>query len=218
MQFLASPAPSRVQVLFCQETKLLTKEALVRASVSCSHLGWTFYGSKCLHGDNGGLSSGVAILVRQSLGSQALCDSALSGVGCNSPLERPGYLPMVIVEGRISAIKIDAFGQAGVVCISLYLKDGIGLIGENWRALLTLAEFLSGVGVPFVIGGDWNSSPECVIESGFCGLIRGRVFAPDGPPYVNKRSESKILWFRIFCFKKHPLLRFLLAPCHRTRR
>ena len=189
---LATPAAHGLLVGLVQEVKLRGCEAHIQASVSCFHLGWTYYGSGSLVSDIGNQIAGTALLLRHSVGSQALCDEPLSCCS-HRQVDKPGYLAIVVVKGRVSAIKIDALGQGGVVCVSLYLKDGIGLVGEIGEPFLSLLSFCFGV--PFVIGGDWNGDPEVLLESGFCGLVRGKLFAADGATFVTAKAESKLDFF-----------------------
>ena len=75
---------------------------------------------------------------------------------------------------------------------SLYLKDSHGLSDLNRAVLEDVAAQVRGLRIPWLIGGDWNLTPETLISSGFLGLVGGVVVTPSRP--VTARCMI-ILWW-----------------------
>ena len=62
-----------------------------------------------------------------------------------------------------------------IVIGAVYLVTGIGPVGENLQVLRELGEALATIGRPFLVGGDWNMSPEELESTGF--LLQCRALA-----------------------------------------
>ena len=64
---------------------------------------------------------------------------------------------------------------ASVVLGAAYLCTGIEASGENLEVLGQLGEALSAIGLPFLIGADWNMEPVALAETGWLGRLRAAV-------------------------------------------
>ena len=74
-----------------------------------------------------------------------------------------------------------AIAKGGFFLISIYLKDSVGMNHENklvCEHVCTLVRCLEG---PCVIGGDRNMEPATLARSGFFGMMRGTIVAPELP-------------------------------------
>ena len=65
-----------------------------------------------------------------------------------------------------------------VLCVSIYLKDGVGMDEENWKTLRAVGCVVALLGVPYVVAGDFNMSPVDLANSGWPNRIHGEVIAP----------------------------------------
>ena len=62
--------------------------------------------------------------------------------------------------------------------ISVYPRDTIGTAGENNELLAELAAFIGTLSGPWVVGGDWNFSPQAMQDTSWPCIVRGKVVAP----------------------------------------
>ena len=71
--------------------------------------------------------------------------------------------------------------RGGVHCCSVYLKDSEGASETNLQLLQEIAIFLSCLKGPWIIGGDWNMSPQILESTNFTAMVRGVIVAPAAP-------------------------------------
>ena len=65
---------------------------------------------------------------------------------------------------------VAAVCRGGVAVGSVWLKDSEGLSDFNMYLLGRVAQRLAGLRMPWVLGGDWNPTPELLTKSGFLGI------------------------------------------------
>ncbi len=82
------------------------------------------------------------------------------------------------LQGRGSAGVIDLFG--GVLFMSFYGISGLPP-SKQLHLWLAIAKVVSLLGLPFVIGGDWQCTPEELARSGVLRAIGGSIAAPTAP-------------------------------------
>ena len=71
--------------------------------------------------------------------------------------------------------------RGGLHCCLLYLKDSEGASETNLNLLQEVAAFLSCLTGPWIIGGDWNMSPQTLETTNFAAMVRGVIVAPSSP-------------------------------------
>ena len=65
----------------------------------------------------------------------------------------------------------------GGLCLgSVYLRDGLGLKGENVAVFEAVEAALRRVEGPWILGGDWNVAPDKLVA--WAKSVGGVVFAP----------------------------------------
>eukprot|EP00959_Pyramimonas_sp_CCMP1952_P026203 550107-Pyramimonas_sp.AAC.1 len=74
---------------------------------------------------------------------------------------------------------MNAYIPGGFVLGSIYLPDGDPLGAVGSEILGRVGEVLHSLGPPFVLGGDWNATPEVLQEMGWPSKLRGRIVRPD---------------------------------------
>ena len=70
-----------------------------------------------------------------------------------------------------------------VLVVGLYLHHTIEMDPLNVALLTKLIRLILVTGLPFIIGGDWNMSPQTVMDS---GLFQGVKAAPVAPAAGDK--------------------------------
>eukprot|EP00969_Alexandrium_andersonii_P314472 13892230-Alexandrium_andersonii.AAC.1 len=110
-----------------------------------------------------GASGGVAVCARK-------------GLGVEPHRQAPDGF-----QHRIGGAWVGAVIRGGVHFVSVYLKDGDGLGETNLAILAELAAFLGALRGPWVVGGDWNISPEVLVSSNWLQAVGGVVEAPAQP-------------------------------------
>ena len=117
-------------------------------------------------------------------------------------MDQPGS----IVDGWAAAVHLDFGLRGGLIAVALYLEcgTGIGADTENWRRLMKVGEVLSHFGRPFIVGGDFNTSPAELAQSGWPAGIQGRVQAT-GALEVGTCRSSQGNWSNIdfFVLSRH---------------
>ena len=86
-----------------------------------------------------------------------------------------------LISHRVTVAWVSAIAKGGFHLISIYLKDTVGMNHENklvCEHVCTIVRCLDGL---CVIGGDWNMEPSALARSGFLGMVRGTIFAPELP-------------------------------------
>ena len=71
--------------------------------------------------------------------------------------------------------------RGGVHLGSIWLRDSEGLSADNMMLLEQVAAVLQQLRGPWILGGDWNISPELLTSSNWPRLVDGVVFAPNAP-------------------------------------
>ncbi len=160
-------------VVVTQEHRL-RGSAVAEASQWAHRRGWKSIWAEASVTEAGGLSGGVAVLVRSHLG-----------------LAPPPWGDPVIEEARAVGATVEAPGCRPTVVVSAYLVDGIGLAARNRSILARIGEHLQALGhgpdecqdrqtgpLPFIVAGDFNISPEILATSGFADGLQAAVVAP----------------------------------------
>ena len=79
------------------------------------------------------------------------------------------------------------FSWASVVCRggihlgSIYLRDSEGITEENLLILQEAAVAIKQLRGPWVLGGDWNLTPDTLRATNWLSLVGGVVVAPMAP-------------------------------------
>ena len=68
--------------------------------------------------------------------------------------------------------------RGGVHACSIWLIHGQRLSDDNLAILAEAAILLCTLSGPWVIGGDWNITPETLQASGWLDVVGGKVVAP----------------------------------------
>ncbi len=86
--------------------------------------------------------------------------------------------------GRLTLGVVDIDGEVTAACV--YGHSGTGLRGQR-TLWCHLADAIKAAGRPFVIGGDWQVTPEDMRASGFDRLLGGVICASAAPTNVTSR-------------------------------
>ena len=108
--------------------------------------GWKTGAVPAVAGPKGGASAGTAIFVRKAIGFDRATKGWSGGSG--------------VAEGRIAVAWSQAVTKAGILILSVYLWTNEGLSAKNLRVLAAAAAIIDSHGGPWLIGGDFNMTPE----------------------------------------------------------
>ena len=87
--------------------------------------------------------------------------------------------PAALATGRATGALWNGGGMpGGLLAVSVYLQCSVGMDPGNRKILADLAVELRTCGRPYVIGGDWNSTPEAVRASGILELFNAELACP----------------------------------------
>ena len=163
---VSSVLPSfSADAVLLQETRLCDKERIVRAGNTSSTLGWRASLSLALKTAADVASAGCAVCVKKGIGMHPHPDDIIrEGVRC-----------------RFKAVWVAGFVRGGIHLCSIYLKDSVGPSETNLNILQEAATFLSCLTGPWIIGGDWNMSPQTLASTRFPNVVHGMIVAPDLP-------------------------------------
>ena len=145
-----------------QETKLRAGDDIASAEDAMANKGWRGRITPCNNGPAGGPSAGTTVMARRHIGLSHPPSGPLDG------------------GGRVQLQQVSAVCKGGLHLGSIYLTDLIGPSAPpNLAVLDTLAAALALVKGPWLIGGDFNCTPEELAQTGFLDLVQGVAHYPD---------------------------------------
>jgi hypothetical protein len=125
--------------------------------------GWRTQIQPCNVTEKNGRSAGVAVACRNHIGAR-------NSIKTDMPME---------LLGRVAINHIGAVCKGGVHLGSCYLHSNLGVMAAKNQALLhMLAAVLATLQGPWLIGGDWNCTPDELLQTGWLRLVGGVICAP----------------------------------------
>ena len=153
-------------IVVAQEVRLAA-EHCAGSEASLLSIGWRAALTPCLHTEAGGKSAGVVVAVRKHVG--------MAGA---TPLA--GDWPQL--DGRFDAKRIGAVAHGGITVATCYLHTGIGISAEaNLNLLHAIAATLRPCAGNWLLGGDFNCTPDQLRATGWLELVGGSIVAPSAP-------------------------------------
>ena len=168
-EWLGSSLPD---VLFVQEARFFDDEAAGRHAMGRQHRPSICARPCATRSDSRqAVSGGVGVLVanRVGLSHAALVDAAWAH--------------------RVLLRRAHLGGGASVIMVSLCVVTSIGLEGEKLGLLEHAASLLGQFCEPFLIGTDWNISPEVLLASQRVDQLGGVALASDSPTCSGSESD-----------------------------
>ena len=71
---------------------------------------------------------------------------------------------------------VGAVVKGGLHCGSVWLKHVEGLTEDNMAILQVISTALTKLKGPWVLGGDWNVSPDTLVNSGWVESVGGMIY------------------------------------------
>lgn len=81
----------------------------------------------------------------------------------------------VIAQGRAVIAQAQVPSLPQFAAVSVYLHDQEGFSERNVNILSAIGQHLSELGLPFIIGGDFNMAPELLASTDFAESLRGHI-------------------------------------------
>jgi len=125
-------------------------------------------------GPNGGPAGGTAILAISTFGLL--------------PVESP----LADHKAKFTTATVQACGLQPFTFFSVYLQVGLGVAGDNAKAMADIGTIADEQGKPFLATGDYNSGPAALRDSGFVARAGARTLHTTGPTCITSRSKSII--------------------------
>ena len=125
-------------------------------------------------------SEGWNAVINPAWRTAADCGSVGVGVAVKASVGiRPhdGSVPCEFAH-RICAAWIGGVTRGGIHVVSVYLHDSEGLSERNLALLQTLAAAVRTLRGPWVVGGDWNITPEMLRGTNIFNVMDATVAAP----------------------------------------
>ena len=122
---------------------------------------------------------------------------------------------VVCHAGRFQLQKVGAVCRGGMHLGSLYLRDMIGPSDpRNLEILGVVAQKLKVIAGPWIIGGDFNTSPEELAATGFLQLASGTVHCAQDPTCGSKVYDYFIVsnCLSPFVFAVHAIVDGTFSP------
>ena len=156
---------SRADILLLQETKLLDPQKFEAAKIAARSAGWNPTLSYAHQTGAARASGGNGILTQRGMGIHQNTDKVI----------RDG------MRHRISLSWVDGVQRGGVHCGSIWLFDSQGLSDANMALLEEAAVALRLCQGGWILGGDWNITPDLLKASKWLDMVGGVVFATSLP-------------------------------------
>ena len=154
-------------VVCMQETKMRDGDAIAAVEAAMRNKGWRACLSPADLTTAGRPTGGVAIACRAMVG--------MTTVATQETCSAAPY------RHRLTATWLQGVVRGGIFILSIWLRDSEGLSPENLDILQQVAEVLSSLRGPWVIGGDWNINPQVLAASGWLGIVDGVIHSPEEP-------------------------------------
>ncbi len=153
---------THAQVLLSQET-WIPHARMAEASAWARKRGWKSVWAPSAIGDGGGPSGGVAIFARDHVG-----------------MSFPETGSHIWHEARAVAAVVEAPGFRPMLVASLYLVSGAGTDRRNLEVMADVGRCLKaqGEGWLAVVAGDFNLTPQDVVDVGFDRQLGASIFHP----------------------------------------
>ena len=132
---------------------------------------WRAEGAQAVDGPNGGTSGGVLILTKQQL------DIAPPMVlGRDDKSTRNKY---EVIPGHLTAVIINGWFGTRILILDVYMDqhDGTGL--KNRAIMMMIGILTETMGIPFVVAGDMNMTPQKMADTGWVDSIMGKIVATE---------------------------------------
>ena len=165
-----------------QETKLLADD-IEEASDWSTKNGWHPTFGPAVKTDRS-VSSGTAILTRDSIGTYW---PGTDGEPCGT----------ATASARFTAVVIQPPGICPIILVSVYLQVGAGLNPANMQVLADIGNLVTGLQLPYIIGGDFNLVPAALTASGLLARIRATLVKTPKATCVTSRPRSVIDFFLV---------------------
>ena len=89
-------------------------------------------------------------------------------VGIDQPILPGGEKGWSVASGRAVAAIAHSIVPYGILLVSIYLVTGQPITSsENWGILMKVACVLQELQLPFILGGDWQNTPDSLRASRF---------------------------------------------------
>ena len=165
-------------VVFAQETRLFGSDEVAGAALGAKKHGWTASIGTASKSQAGRNSGGCAVLaaggVGMSLGSNELVEDQF--------------------RHRIQHAWVGCAARGGIHCISLYLKDSVG-IAANLELLQMAAALVKSLDGPWIIAGDFNATPQALAAANWPRILGGTIVArPTGRATTRRRTARAAPW------------------------
>ena len=149
-------ASTKADFAVIQETKV-ARSSVNDVETAAGNAGWKLSLEACLHGDGGGPSAGAAVACRNHMGMSVSCDDDI--------------IPEVL-KGRFKLRLIGAVVRGGINFGSCYFHSPMGITATpNMNMLQAVAAVLSTLGGPWIIGADWNCTPDQLAKTGWPKMV-----------------------------------------------
>ena len=159
---------------------------LTEAKSKLAKLGWFLSGVPGRQGPTTGVSGGTCILARMHL---AVRPFGYSPAICREPHPSLGH------GHDWNAVEVH-LRKGALVLIVLYFDHTIGLAGPNEQKAREIVDFVQGLKGPVAMAGDFNMTPEEVIESGFLTMFgtghQMKIRAPN-VPFTCTAGKGRVL-------------------------
>ena len=154
-------ANSKADVVFGQESKILTSNGIISAENDARAEGWnpSITRAHPTAGDSG--SGGCLVLAKKGTGIATVTTPAITEA----------------VSHRLHLAWIDAVVRGGTHCLSVYLRTAEGLTEANMGILEHATAALRDLRGPWIASGDWNINPSTLAGSRWLEQVGGVIFA-----------------------------------------
>ena len=75
--------------------------------------------------------------------------------------------PMNLCDGHATAAVVDCLFALRTLFVSIYLHCSEGFSPKNWAIMNAVGEYIVACGLPYVLAGDFNMSPQVLQDSGW---------------------------------------------------
>jgi len=156
---------SSADLCLVQELKVLGSSGMRSCRSKADKAGWLMHHTEAHRTAANKASGGVAVCARNGIGSS------------------PCTVELVpeIFQHRLAFAHVAGVSKGGMHAGSIWLRHTEGASEANLAILQVAANAIGLIKGPWVLGGDWNMSPEELRRTGFLGLVKAFIVAVPTP-------------------------------------
>ena len=102
-------------------------------------------------------------------------------------------IPARLASNRHFVAVVFSLQTFRMVCMMMYLINGIGFTGQILVSLQEVGQLLAILGLPFCIIADWSAPPQKLQQLGWVHQVGGDIVVPTNVTFACRNAAKRML-------------------------